>query len=537
VIFSLILSRFLYPNIHHFPEKTRRYEPADMGYFSCFIIEKYLTEGASLGDELSSPVPILDYRCPKIRSKINQLRLYEEYLMADLTEKFLPLIQAHRLPDLNLGPDLLYPYYHGHSLLNLPTSICHLFDLPDFGTEPLAPELVRPFLSDYKRIVLFVLDGMGLFLFQNFLRQGLGQVWEERMEQATLLPITSICPSTTSAALTTLWTGAGASAHGITGYEMWLKEYGVVANMISHTPMAFSGDTGGLKRAGFKPETFLPLPVMGQHLMQYGIQSYAFMHHSIARSGLSAMHLQQTSVYSFNNPGDMLVSLRNFLNDKTGEKLYTYVYWGDLDELSHRFGPDDERIAAEFDAFSHIFSRYFLDGLLPSARKETLLLVTADHGQIHTPKLSDFDLRKHPTLLSALHILPTGENRLSFLFPRPGQVDFVKGYVEETWPEKFSIIPTDQVLKSGLLGPGKRHPRLTDRVGDLVAIARGNAYWWWAEKENPLLGRHGGLTPDEMLVGVSLNSWVSTALAEAVGAFQGSQFERPLAEKKTRYHQ
>jgi hypothetical protein len=51
-----------------------------------------------------------------------------------------------------------------------------------------------------------------------------------------------------------------------------------------------------------------------------------------------------------------------------------------------------------------------------------------------------------------------------------------------------------------LFGPGEAHPRLYERLGDLILIPHRNAYLWWADKENILLGRHGGLHPDEMLV-------------------------------------
>ena len=44
------------------------------------------------------------------------------------------------------------------------------------------------------------------------------------------------------------------------------------------------------------------------------------------------------------------------------------------------------------------------------------------------------------------------------------------------------------------------HPNLTSRVGDLIAVARQDAYLWWHTKEDFLLGRHGGLNPQEMLV-------------------------------------
>ena len=420
--------------------------------------------------------------------------------MPDLSENFLPRLKAHRLPGLDLGAGSVYPNYEGYSLLNLPGGICRLLGVPPAGALPLADEMLQPYLRQYRRVVLLVLDGLGLFRFQAFLQQGLGSAWQERLPQASLTPLTSVCPSTTAAALTTLWTGASPAAHGIAGYELWLKEYGVTTNMITHAPMTFAGDTGGLKRAGFQPESFLPVPTLGGHLLQAGVQPYAFMHQSIAHSGLSAMHLRQATVYPFHDPGDMLVSLRNLLNEHPGERLYSYVYWGNLDELSHRFGPDDERVAVEFEAFSRILGERFLDRLTPAARKDTLLLMTADHGQMATPKDAQYDLQKHPDLLAALHLWPTGENRLAYLHVRPGQVAFVQEYVEKTWPGQIRLIPTEQVLRSGLMGPGKPHPRLADRLGDLVAFPRDGAYWWWADKENPLLGRHGGLSPSEMVV-------------------------------------
>jgi hypothetical protein len=52
----------------------------------------------------------------------------------------------------------------------------------------------------------------------------------------------------------------------------------------------------------------------------------------------------------------------------------------------------------------------------------------------------------------------------------------------------------------GLFGPGEAHPELQDRIGDYLAIGRGEAYFWWANKEDRMYGRHGGLHPEEMLV-------------------------------------
>jgi hypothetical protein len=55
-------------------------------------------------------------------------------------------------------------------------------------------------------------------------------------------------------------------------------------------------------------------------------------------------------------------------------------------------------------------------------------------------------------------------------------------------------------VECGLFGPGEKHPRLLERLGDLLIVAKGHAYLWWSASEDHLLGRHGGLSPEEMLV-------------------------------------
>ena len=58
-------------------------------------------------------------------------------------------------------------------------------------------------------------------------------------------------------------------------------------------------------------------------------------------------------------------------------------------------------------------------------------------------------------------------------------------------------------MRSGLLGPGKPSAEVRHRLGDIVGIATGNAHFARdaeSVKKKPMLGRHGGLTPQEMLV-------------------------------------
>ncbi|MBN1249936.1 MAG: alkaline phosphatase family protein, partial [Anaerolineae bacterium] len=67
--------------------------------------------------------------------------------------------------------------------------------------------------------------------------------------------------------------------------------------------------------------------------------------------------------------------------------------------------------------------------------------------------------------------------------------------------DHFVFLSRQQVLDAGLLGPGPVYDEVPFRLGDIIGIATGDgAFARTAEDAKRLVGRHGGLTPDEMLV-------------------------------------
>ena len=421
--------------------------------------------------------------------------------MPDLTSDFLPGLVSHRLPGLGLGEDFLYPNYGGHSILNLPDSLSRWLGAPELGAGPLAKALTEPLGDEFRHVVLVLMDALSLHRLRRWIGDSSLPVWGSLAESGVLAPLTSITPCTTSAALTTLWTGRGPAQHGIAGYELWLKEYGLVANSILHAPMSFKGEAGSLKAAGFEPEKFMTLRTLGLHLAQHGVQTFAFQHQGIANSGLSRMLLHEVNGQAFHTPAELWANVRTTLESRTGgHKCYFWIYWGEVDHLSHFYGPDDARILGELIDFTAALKREFLDRLSPDARHESLFILMADHGQIATQPDPHYDLRNHPGLARRLHMLPTGENRLAYLYVKPGQMEAVREYLERTWPNQFITLDPAYAVECGLFGPGDPHPRLLERLGDLLVIAKGQAYLWWSTSEDHLYGRHGGLSPEEMLV-------------------------------------
>lgn len=415
----------------------------------------------------------------------------------------LPKLLKRRLEGMATGSDLVMPAYDGHSLANLPAGICHWLGVPPLGDKPLAAEYLKPLSASYKKVILLLIDGLGLSLFKRFMPGGdcasLAPVWSRLIDTGELFALTSTAPSTTSTAITSLWTGQPPASHGVIGYEMWLKEFGLIANMINLSPTSFGGDVGGLRRAGFQPETFLPLPTFGTHLRGHGVEAHSFQHYSITHSGLSTMLMADVINHSFLTLSDMWVSMSDLIIQHPDKKMYLYIYWPELDLLEHRFNPEDRRTLLEFIQFSHQLES-ILKILNANSRGDTLLLISADHGQITTPANTGYHLANHPDLTGMLTMMPTCENRLAFLYTHPGTEKALKTYLKKTWVDDFQVFSSQQAVKSGLFGKGKQHPRLMERVGNQVVLAHQDAYWWWSNKENRQVSRHGGLSAEEMLI-------------------------------------
>ena len=149
-------------------------------------------------------------------------------------------------------PEPILPNWNGPCLHRVvPTLLGHLA-LP--GAAPLPPWFPAP-VAEARQIVLLVLDGLG------------AEQLHERAGLAPTLPaavgtaMTSVAPSTTACALTTLVTGRVPAEHGVVGYRVALD--GEVMNVLQWSVGMVPTPGFGCRRTYSSRSSRSPVPRAG----------------------------------------------------------------------------------------------------------------------------------------------------------------------------------------------------------------------------------------------------------------------------------
>ncbi|MCP4416436.1 MAG: alkaline phosphatase family protein [Chloroflexi bacterium] len=401
--------------------------------------------------------------------------------------------------NLPVPTEFTLPDYGGGSIANVPATVAKMLGVPFAGLPALPDDLWRPLGDSVKRVVLLTLDGFGWNLFRA--RQDLLTAVTQKATISNQL--TSIFPSTTVAALSSLWTGAAPAQHGMIGLTMFFPEYAVSAGMLDFSPLFFKAKDA-LVEAGMAPNQFLQRPGVGEQLAAGAVPTYAFKGAEIVNSALSKMHgrgvTDSFGVYSF---ADLLVQMREFLDEQAGERLFINAYWPSIDTLSHYHTWQGTAVSAELRAIFFQLQTEFFESLTDAARKDTAFFIVADHGQVSTPVSQHIFLSDHPQLEKMLFMRPTGEPRVLYLYTKHGCQTAVAEYINTKLGHAMTAVLAQDALQAGLFAPDDFADNIIERLGDVVVIMR-DGYSMFSEAErakaHKMIGRHGGMTHAEMQV-------------------------------------
>ncbi|MCW4019045.1 MAG: alkaline phosphatase family protein [Candidatus Bathyarchaeota archaeon] len=408
-------------------------------------------------------------------------------------------------PESSPTDNFVYPCYERDCISNLPNAILDLFNVK--CSKPRLPltELGEIGLETVSKVVLLVLDGFG---FNQFLqRKSIFRFLSNLSCKGTVFPLTSVFPSQTTNALTTLNTGLMPQEHGLFEYLIYLKEAGQIVDSLSFTPISNPPHSYGsqtkVSNVSFKGKTIYTA------LKAAGIKSYTHAYRLHAYSACSNLLFEGSTIVPSLKSSDLVVNLRRTLEDSQGQ-AYFFAHFDTLDTIAHEYGPDSPEYSAELSVIFHLLSKELAEKIDPQTAKETLILVTADHGEANiAPELTTY-LNQFPEVLKNLQcggdgkpILPTGGPRDVFLHVKEEKLVETQDLLSKKIGDKAQILQTAEAVRKGFFGIGEASEAFLERAGNLMILPYSNETVWFEFFEGRKLnlrGHHGGLSKEEMLV-------------------------------------
>jgi hypothetical protein len=401
-------------------------------------------------------------------------------------------------------PGFICPDYDCYSITRIAPLVLQNFNLPAAAPPPMVELLGRSF----RRILLVVVDSFGYRLMERC--QADTPALTRLIELGTCLPLTVTFPSTTTVALTAIYTGLSPAEHRVTGHTMFVRTLGAVADILRFSPRA-ERRRDVYTEQGWNVRELFPMRTVFEPLQEAGLQTLSLTRAQFCDSALGLLHHAGAEVIGYLTLPDMLTIARDALRARRDPGLIC-VYWDTIDMLSHRYGPTSDAVRAAVAQFFYGMEREVLSALSPEERRDTLLLLTADHGQVDCYPEEAVCLGEHPQIVDSLLLPPAGQTRAAYLYAVPRAAEQLPGQLRELG-ERIEPVTSWQALASGLFGPPELAANLDTRVGDVIALARGGTQLHWIDHPRSELhhqGHHGSLTEEEMLVpliAMPLDAW------------------------------
>jgi predicted AlkP superfamily pyrophosphatase or phosphodiesterase len=335
------------------------------------------------------------------------------------------------------------------------------------------------------RVCLLLVDGLGWELLRAnvaaapFLNSMAGE------------PLTAGFPATTAASLSSLAIGLPPGEHGLVGYTMALPGY----------ERAFNTLTWSLYGVGARvdlvndvvPEAFQPIPTLAERAAAAGLRIHHLGPAFHEWSGLTRAIGRGERFH----PADSLEAVgEGALRLLNAPRTFVFGYHPRLDAAGHVRGVASQAWKDELVAVDQAVR--LMAEQLP---RDTVLVVTGDHGMVDLQPDERLDLADHPDLAAGVRIL-SGEARARYVATEPGATEDVLSAWRSKLGDRMWVWTREEAIATGIFGP-RVADRARERMGDVVAAAFGQVGIVQREVDPAqarLNGHHGSLTPAEELV-------------------------------------
>jgi hypothetical protein len=372
-------------------------------------------------------------------------------------------------PPVSVGDGFVEPAYHQRSLGDVVPAVAVALGLD----MPEAPSgLVLPSASAY---VVFLVDGLGARLLERYAHAApflAGML-------ANQAPGTAGVPSTTATSLTSFGTGLTPGVHGLVGFTSRVPGTDRLLNAL-------------LWDKDVDPLEWQPHPTAFTGVRGLGGSVTVVNKREFAGSGLTVAAHRGADYVGADKVGERIAAAQATSRERTS---LTYLYDGDLDWTGHRYGVSSSQWLQQL-AMVDAEAEQLREALPPDVR----LLVVADHGMVDSPLESRLDIDDHHELRAGVALVG-GEARFRHLYCQGGAVADVVAAWTEVLGDRADVMTRESAIRRGWFGDVA--PGVLPRLGDVIVASRGDTAILSTTDfpyEATLVGLHGSLTPDEMLI-------------------------------------
>ena len=358
-----------------------------------------------------------------------------------------------------------YPYYN-RSLLSLASSVLTHYGVKTNHTT--LPELDKLLTKEYKNVVIMLFDGMGAVSIEKHLSE------DSFLRRHFVTTISSVFPSTTTAATKSIETGLSPIEHGWLGWSLYFDE---IKKNVDLFPNTLSG-TKGIPAADYHVAMkYLPLDEVFPEIEKR------------TKGEVLAYCVSPFSEFKSQSVNEICHTVQSLCEED--KRKYIYTYWPYPDYEMHEFGTLHAVIKEILMQINNEVE------VMCETLADTLVIVTADHGLIDTQWRY---LHDYPELVDCLIRMPSIEARAMNFFVKPEKRNEFKSLFQKYFGDCYHLFSKEQIYTEKLFGDGIPNSRSDSFIGDYIAVANGNISISCADskEEEFIKAVHAGMTEDEM---------------------------------------
>jgi len=330
-------------------------------------------------------------------------------------------------------------------------------------------------LPEAPAYVVFLVDGLGQRLLER--HRHLAPYLSSLLDDSA--PGTAGVPSTTSTSLTSLGTALPPGTHGLVGFTARVPATGKLLNALFWDKSV-------------DPLQWQPHETAFSRLSADGVRVDVVNKREFDRSGLTVAAHRGAGFIGADKVGERIAAA---VSGSAHRPSLTYLYDADLDWTGHRYGVDSPQWRQQLTTVDAQAQQ--LREALPD---DVRIVVVADHGMVDCSTSDRIDVDRFPELREGLTLLG-GEARFRHLYADDGAADDLVATWSEVLGDRATVLTRAAAVERGWFGAVTE--AVLPRLGDVLVAGRGSFGVFSSRDfgyETSLIGLHGSLTADEMLI-------------------------------------